>query len=118
MQHIQSILPERGLMLNLVDYYYDYMLYWAGGFYHGPSFRRNLLEAYGNDGAIDLQTLDWRWSALLCRWTVYSFWKDVVFPSHRVSDGPSYQLFPKRFARRSRHTLISSAKPEANWLTF
>ena len=73
MQHIQSLLPGKETLLKIVDYYYDCMLYWAGGLYHGPSFRNKLLEAYGSGSALDLQTLDWRWTALLCTSSLYTF---------------------------------------------
>ena len=42
------------------------VLYWIGGLYHGPTFRRTLHEAYGSSDTLDLQRLDWRWTALLC----------------------------------------------------
>jgi hypothetical protein len=32
---------------------------------HAPSFRRGLIEAYGDSNNIDLRKQDWRWSALL-----------------------------------------------------
>ncbi|KAF2031232.1 hypothetical protein EK21DRAFT_26118, partial [Setomelanomma holmii] len=64
-QYIQSLLPQRATLLTIIDYYYDYMLYWNGGIYHGPSFRKEILEAYGPTSNLDLQKLDWRWTALL-----------------------------------------------------
>ncbi|KAH7079146.1 hypothetical protein BKA63DRAFT_488811 [Paraphoma chrysanthemicola] len=64
-QHIQSLLPCKDMVLKITDYYYENMLYWIGGMYHGPTFRRELLEAYGPTSNLDLQKLDWRWTALL-----------------------------------------------------
>jgi hypothetical protein len=54
-------------LLLIVDYYAQYMMYWNGGIYHAPSFRRKLLEAYGQSYELNLQTLDWKWTALLCK---------------------------------------------------
>jgi hypothetical protein len=68
-QHIQSLLPDEETVLTITDYYYENMLYWTGGIYHGPSFRRKLVDAYGSSATINLQNLDWRWTALLCKYT-------------------------------------------------
>jgi hypothetical protein len=65
-QHLHSLLPSKSMVLTITDYYHDNMLYWIGGLYHGPSFRRKLLQAFGASPTLDLQTLDWRWTALLC----------------------------------------------------
>jgi len=91
MQHIQSVLPDKETLLKIVDYYYEYMLYWAGGFYHGPSFRRKLLEAYGESSVMDLQNLDWRWTALLCMMTFITCRKEGLrcARSTRVPTNPS-----------------------------
>jgi hypothetical protein len=64
-QHLQSLLPNKETTLIITDYYHNNMLYWFGGLYHGPGFRRKLLQAYGSSPTLDLQTLDWRWTALL-----------------------------------------------------
>jgi len=64
-QHLQSLLPTKGAVFKITDYYYDNMLYWMGGLYHGPTFRRHLIDAYGDSALLDLQNLDWRWTALL-----------------------------------------------------
>jgi hypothetical protein len=66
MQHLQSLLPSKASVLTITNYYHDNMLYWIGGLYHAPSFRRKLLHAYGASPTLNLQTLDWRWTALLC----------------------------------------------------
>jgi hypothetical protein len=66
-QHLQSILPTKEKVLFIVDYYERYMSYWIGGVYHAPSFRKKLLEAYGQASKLDLQSLDWKWMALLCK---------------------------------------------------
>jgi hypothetical protein len=66
-EYLQSILPPKHKLLLIVDYYAQYMMYWNGGIYHAPSFRRKLLEAYGQSYELNLQTLDWKWTALLCK---------------------------------------------------
>jgi hypothetical protein len=66
-QYLQSILPSKDRLMLIVDYYAEYMMYWNGGIYHAPSFRRKLLEAYGQSSELNLQSLDWRWTALLCK---------------------------------------------------
>jgi hypothetical protein len=68
-QHIQGLLPNQGIVMTITDYYHRNMLYWMGGIYHGPSFRKELLQAYGSSDTLDLQTIDWRWSGLLCTYT-------------------------------------------------
>jgi hypothetical protein len=66
-QHLQSILPWKEKVMLIVDYYERYMTYWFGGIYHAPSFRKKLLEAYGQASDLDLQSLEWKWVALLCK---------------------------------------------------
>jgi len=63
--HIQSLLPEKHQVLNMVDYHEKYMLYWSGGIYHAPSFLKVLLAQYGQSDELELRNLDWRWTALL-----------------------------------------------------
>jgi hypothetical protein len=63
--HIQSLLPQKHQVLSMVDYHETYMLYWSGGIYHAPTFRKTLLDAYGQSEELDLRSLDWRWTALL-----------------------------------------------------
>jgi hypothetical protein len=65
-QHVETLLPSREVVMTITDYYHKNMLYWMGGLYHGPSFRRDLIQAYGSGRTLDLQALDWRWNALLC----------------------------------------------------
>jgi hypothetical protein len=64
-QHLQSLLPNKEMVFTITDYYHENMHYWFGGLYHGPSFRRRLLQAYASSITMDLQALDWRWTALL-----------------------------------------------------
>ncbi|RYN39978.1 hypothetical protein AA0114_g11156 [Alternaria tenuissima] len=64
-QYLQSILPSKDKLMLIVDYYTEYMVYWIGGIFHAPSFRRKLLAAYGQSSELDLQSLDWKWTALL-----------------------------------------------------
>ncbi|KAF2691642.1 hypothetical protein K458DRAFT_381488 [Lentithecium fluviatile CBS 122367] len=63
--HLQSLLPHKYQVLRMVDYHDRCMSYWTGGIYHAPSFRKSLLEAYGESDEIDLRDHDWRWAALL-----------------------------------------------------
>ncbi|KAL5118374.1 transcription elongation factor spt5 [Pleosporales sp. CAS-2024a] len=65
MQYINALLPSKEAVLTITDYYHNNMLYWTGGVYHSPSFKKTLIDAYGSSDTIDLQTLDWRWTALL-----------------------------------------------------
>jgi hypothetical protein len=69
-QHLQSILPVKEKLLLIVDYYEQNMMYWIGGIFHGPSFRKKLLEAYGQALELQLQNLEWTWVALLCKSSV------------------------------------------------
>lgn len=71
-QYLQSILPPREKLMLIVEYYEQYMMYWHGGIYHGPSFRKKLLQAYGQSCELALQDLDWTWVALLCKFTSIS----------------------------------------------
>ncbi|KAF2709681.1 MFS general substrate transporter [Pleomassaria siparia CBS 279.74] len=63
--HIQSLLPAKHQVFSMTDYHEAYMLYWSGGVYHAPSFRKSLIEAYGQSEELELRNLDWRWTALL-----------------------------------------------------
>jgi hypothetical protein len=67
-QHVLSLLPNKETVLAIADYYYEHMLYWIGGIYHGPSFREKLVDAYASSMTLDMQNLDWRWAALLCKY--------------------------------------------------
>ncbi|KAF2021997.1 hypothetical protein BU24DRAFT_362964 [Aaosphaeria arxii CBS 175.79] len=63
--HIQSLVPAKEQVLQMVKYHEDYMLYWTGGIYHGPNFYKSVLAAYGQSNTMNLSSLDWRWTALL-----------------------------------------------------
>ncbi|KAF2109153.1 hypothetical protein BDV96DRAFT_240049 [Lophiotrema nucula] len=63
--HIRSLLPEKSQIFKLMDYHEKYMLYWQGGIYHAPTFKKTLRDAYGQSNALEVQNLDWRWTALL-----------------------------------------------------
>ncbi|KAL6702682.1 hypothetical protein ACN47E_001229 [Coniothyrium glycines] len=65
LHHLQAVLPSREQVFSIVEYYEHSMLYWIGGIYHGPTFRKTLHEAYGSSQVLALQELDWRWTALL-----------------------------------------------------
>ncbi|KAF2476189.1 uncharacterized protein BDR25DRAFT_309625 [Lindgomyces ingoldianus] len=64
---LQSLLPTKSQTLQMIDYHEQFMIYWMGGVYHSPSFRKSVLEAFGHSDALDLQTqnIDWRWIGLL-----------------------------------------------------
>ncbi|KAG9189696.1 hypothetical protein G6011_06564 [Alternaria panax] len=64
-QYLHSILPSKDRLFLVVDYYAENMMYWNGGIYHAPSFRRKLVAAYGQSSELNLQSLDWTWTALL-----------------------------------------------------
>lgn len=65
-RHIRGLLPTKHMLLTIVDYYGEHMLYWAGGIYHGLSFRKQLLDYLGDSSTIDPDTVDLRWMGLLC----------------------------------------------------
>jgi hypothetical protein len=65
-QHLQSLLPSKAAVLTITNYYHENMLYYLGGLYHATSFRRRLLHAYSSSPTLNIQALDWRWTALLC----------------------------------------------------
>ncbi|UPX13805.1 uncharacterized protein EKO05_0004304 [Ascochyta rabiei] len=62
---MQSLLPPVEKIAQIVEYHEQYLTYWAGGLYHGPSFRKQLQKACNQSGKLDLLTVDWRWTALL-----------------------------------------------------
>jgi hypothetical protein len=62
--HLRSLVPEKDRVMRMVEYHEEWMLYWSGSIYHGPSFRKSLASAYGESTELDLQLLDWRWTAL------------------------------------------------------
>ncbi|ORY08689.1 hypothetical protein BCR34DRAFT_569458 [Clohesyomyces aquaticus] len=66
MYQLQALLPNKTNAIRMADYQEHNMLYWLGGVYHAPSFRRSVLEAYGQSDTLDLQSqnLDLRWTAL------------------------------------------------------
>ncbi|KAF2271033.1 hypothetical protein CC78DRAFT_506514 [Lojkania enalia] len=63
--HIRSLLPEKKQVYQMVEYHEKYMMYWSGGIYHGPTFRKTLHEAYRQSNVLDPQNTDWRWTAFL-----------------------------------------------------
>jgi hypothetical protein len=83
-QHIQSLVPSRGVAQKVTDYYYKNMLYWMGGLYHAPTFRQKLLQAYGCSDRLDLQTLDFRWTALLCKYIRFACEKMISSKLRKV----------------------------------
>jgi hypothetical protein len=63
--HLQSLLPGRNQVFQMVDYHERQMLSWSGGIYHAPGFRKELYAAYGQANELELQSHDWRWTAVL-----------------------------------------------------
>ncbi|KAF2192226.1 hypothetical protein K469DRAFT_694358 [Zopfia rhizophila CBS 207.26] len=102
--HLQSILPAKSQVFLMVDYHERFMLYWSGGIYHAPSFRRSLHEAYGQSHTLELQNLDWRWTALL--FSILS--ASIIGSPDSVSVGWGYPGSEKvRLTRQWGHATIS-----------
>ncbi|KAF1841860.1 uncharacterized protein K460DRAFT_291697 [Cucurbitaria berberidis CBS 394.84] len=95
-QHVQSLLPSKTQLVQIVEYYEHFMLYWSGGIYHGPTFRKKLLEGYGESQELDLQSLDWRWTGLL--FAILS--SSIIGSSENVSHAWGFSIDDKiRLAR-------------------
>ena len=62
---MQSLLPSMDRIYLIMDYHEQFLLYWGGGLYHGPTFRKQVLKAYNQCGKLDLTAVDWRWTGLL-----------------------------------------------------
>ncbi|KAJ4383918.1 hypothetical protein N0V86_000761 [Didymella sp. IMI 355093] len=62
---MQSLLPSTEKILLIVEYHEQFLTYWGGGLYHGPTLRQEIREATNPSGKIDLTTVDWRWTGLL-----------------------------------------------------
>lgn len=63
--YLQSLIPTKEQVFQMFAYHERHMLCWSGGIYHAPSFRRSLQIACGESERLDLQTVDWLWTALL-----------------------------------------------------
>lgn len=62
---LQLLLPERALVVRLVDYHIDCLLWYHGSFY-GSSFRSQLAEFYNRcNGNVMSSEIDLQWVALL-----------------------------------------------------
>lgn len=46
-QYLQSILPSKQQVVQIIEYYEESMLYWIGGLYYGKRLKEDLFEAYG-----------------------------------------------------------------------
>ncbi|KAF1973028.1 hypothetical protein BU23DRAFT_466187 [Bimuria novae-zelandiae CBS 107.79] len=102
--HLQSTLPSKDQILHMVDYHQNCMAYWIGGIYHGPSFRKALLEAYGDAVQLDLRNHDWRWCALL--FSILS--ASIIGSPEEVSASWGFSDADKlRLSRRWGNSLIS-----------
>lgn len=62
---MQSLMPPIDKIVQMINYHEEFLTYWGGGLYHGPTLRKQLQKACTATGKIDLQTVDWRWTALL-----------------------------------------------------
>lgn len=62
---MQSLLPSTEKIFLMVEYHEQFLTYWGGGLYHGPSLRKEIQKASSPSGKIDLTTVDWRWTGLL-----------------------------------------------------
>lgn len=62
---MQSLLPAMEKIYLIVDYHQQFLSYWGGGLYHGPTFKKQLQKACNQSGKLDLTSVDWRWTALL-----------------------------------------------------
>lgn len=62
---MQSLLPSAAKVLQMVEYHEQYLTYWGGGLYHGPTLKKEIRRATNPSGKIDLTTVDWRWTGLL-----------------------------------------------------
>jgi hypothetical protein len=103
--HLRSLLPTRTQLYQLYGYHEKYANYWSGGIYHGPSFRKSLLAAYGQADDLDLPNLDWRWTALL-----FSILSAAVIGSpEEISAAWGYSTTDKlRLAKQWANATISS----------
>jgi len=95
--HIQSLLPTKQQLLQIVNYHEQYMLYWSGGVYHAPSFRKTLMKGFSRLGDLELRSLDWRWTALL--FSILS--ATIISSPEGISSSWGYTVSDKvRLARR------------------
>ncbi|KXT00895.1 hypothetical protein AC579_9279 [Pseudocercospora musae] len=62
---LQLLLPDQQLVMSLVDYHLEFLLWYHGSF-HGPSFRRQLSEFFEHHrGQIQQPDVDMQWVAVL-----------------------------------------------------
>lgn len=62
---LQLLLPERGMVLKLVEYHVDCLLWYHGSF-HGPTFHRQVRDFYDRfHGNLESPGADMQWVALL-----------------------------------------------------
>lgn len=62
---MQSLLPPTEKIFRMLSYHDQFLSYWGGGLYHGPSLKKQLQRACNQSGQLELATQDWRWTALL-----------------------------------------------------
>lgn len=53
------------MIFTIIDYHEEFLSFWGGGLWHGPTFRRQVQKAHNQSDKVDLTTVDWRWTALL-----------------------------------------------------
>ncbi|CAI6336840.1 unnamed protein product [Periconia digitata] len=102
--HLQSLLPPKEQVLQMIDYHSRCMAYWVGSVYDEPSFRESVLEAYNGTEQISLCKHDWLWSALL--FSILS--ASMIGSSEEISKSWGYSNAEKmRLSRTWGHSLIS-----------
>ncbi|KAF3000772.1 transcription elongation factor spt5 [Curvularia kusanoi] len=62
---MQSLLPPTEKILSILDYHEQFVSFWGGCLWHGPTLRRQIREACEQTGKIDVSTVDWKWTALI-----------------------------------------------------
>ncbi|KAJ4984140.1 C6 zinc finger domain containing protein [Stagonosporopsis vannaccii] len=62
---MQSLLPPTEKIFWMLKYHDEFLSYWGGGLYHGPTFKKQVQKACSQSGKLELATLDWRWTGLL-----------------------------------------------------
>lgn len=62
---MQALLPPLEKIYTIIDYHEEFMSYWVGGLWHGPTLRKEVQEASTHSDKVDVTTVDWRWTALL-----------------------------------------------------
>jgi hypothetical protein len=62
---MQSLIPPMDKIITIVDYHEKFLSFWGGCMWHGPTLRKQIQKACDQAGQIDVNTVDWKWTALL-----------------------------------------------------